>query len=221
MSKQENDQALHWVFPRWTVFLGPLIGVMAGGGLLYAVVFVWFGFSPKTTDVGYAPEQPIPYSHALHVGKLGLDCRYCHTGVEDTAQALVPPTQTCMSCHWSVRAESPKLEALRQSYQTGQPIPWVRVHDLPDYAYFDHSAHVRRGVGCASCHGRVDQMQVVYQHEPLSMSWCLTCHRAPDEFLRPLDQITNMRYPHDPEAARELKEKYQIQPTVYCSTCHR
>jgi hypothetical protein len=112
------------------------------------VLLVWYGFSPKTTDVGYAPEQPVPYSHALHAGEMGIDCRYCHNTVESAAHAAIPPTATCVNCHAKVRARSEKLTAVRSSYATGMPVPWVRVHDLPDYVYFNHSAHVRRGVGC-------------------------------------------------------------------------
>ncbi len=152
----------------------------------------WSGWgSPRrATDVGYAPEQPVPYSHALHAGQLGIDCRYCHNTVETAAHAAVPPTQTCMNCHAAIRKESEKLIPVRASYATGMPIPWVRVHDLPDYVYFNHSAHVRRGVGCVSCHGRVDTMEVVYQAEPLSMGWCLDCHRNPERHLRPVEFVT-------------------------------
>jgi len=121
--------------------------------------------------VGYQPVQPVPYSHALHVGQLGIDCRYCHNTVEVAAQAAIPPTQTCMNCHAKIRAQSPKLLPVRESYATGMPVHWMRVHDLPDFVYFNHSAHVRRGVSCVECHGRVDKMEVVYQQEPLSMGW--------------------------------------------------
>ena len=148
-----EDKSNHiFIFPKWTWVLRPAVAVGAVGGLLYATVVVAFGFSPKATDVGYQPVQPVPYSHALHVGQLGMDCRYCHTTVEHTAAASIPPTQTCMNCHKMVRSGSEKLIPVLESYATGMPVEWIRVHDLPDYVYFNHSAHVRRGVGCVSCH---------------------------------------------------------------------
>ena len=213
-----------FVFPRWANKTRQLAGVALGVTPVYLIAFVWYGFSPKTTDVGYMPEQPVPYSHALHVGELGLDCRYCHNTVEKAAHAAIPPTQTCMNCHQSVRADSPNLLPVRESFASGDSVPWIKVHDLPDYAYFNHSAHVTRGVGCVSCHGRVDQMVEVYQHQPLSMSWCLDCHRAPETHLRPPDQVTNMAWsaPGDPtEYGKALAEQNHIIPPTDCSTCHR
>lgn len=213
-----------FVFPRWANKVVPLAGAILGMAPLYLIGFVWYGASPKTVTVGYAPEQPVPYSHALHAGELGIDCRYCHTTVEDTALAALPPTETCMNCHTRVRANSVKLEALRQSWNAGTPVEWVKVHDLPDYVYFNHSAHVSRGVGCVSCHGRVDQMDVVYQHEELSMGWCLDCHRAPQNHLRPVDQVTNMQWePAEGQLAMgtRLREQNHITSLTDCSTCHR
>lgn len=213
-----------FVFPRWANKTTTLAGVLLGGSPFYLTAFVWYGFSPKTTDVGYMPKQPIPYSHALHAGQLGLDCRYCHNTVEKTGHAAIPPTATCMNCHKSIRSDSPKLLPLRESAATNQPIEWVKVHDLPDYAFFNHSAHVTRGVGCVSCHGRIDQMEEVHQEKPLSMSWCLTCHRAPERYLRPPEEVTNMTWkaPGDPEAyGALLREQNNINPNTSCSTCHR
>jgi hypothetical protein len=222
------------IFPRWVDPLSKvaIAGVVCAGG--WVAMIVAYGFSPKTLDVGYAPVQPAPYSHAMHVGQLGLDCRYCHTSVEDTAHANVPPTQTCMNCHTKVLTTSPKLEPIRQSAATGKPVPWVRVHDLPNYAYFDHSAHVRRGIGCVSCHGRIDTMEVVQQVAPLSMAWCIDCHRHPEKNLRPPAEATNMTWappgkdgkPDDsPENRQAFGEKYReqhkINPPTDCSTCHR
>lgn len=213
-----------FVFPKWTNGIRTVAVVVLVLGGLYVSTVITFGFTPQATNVGYMPEQPIAYSHALHAGKLGMDCRYCHTTVEDSAHASIPPTQTCMNCHASIRPESEKLKALRDSYATGEPIPWVRVHDLPDYAYFNHSAHVRRGVGCVSCHGRIDRMEVVYQDQPLSMQWCLSCHRNPEPHLRPLDTITQMDWvalePQDVLGAR-LRKEYNLNPSQDCSTCHR
>jgi hypothetical protein len=214
------------IFPRWINSLRVALLVGAGGAAAYVGTIITFGFSPQATDVGYQPIQPVPYSHAIHAGKLGMDCRYCHTGVEDTARALVPPTQTCMGCHTNILPDSEKLRPVKHSYQTGEPVHWVRVHDLPDYAYFNHSAHVRRGVGCVECHGRIDKMEVVYQDQPLSMSWCLDCHRDPAPRLRPLDKITDMNWrPEDPDQhaqwARNFMEENKINPSLDCSTCHR
>jgi hypothetical protein len=217
-----------FVFPRWVNLLRPGLAIGLAVVGLYVVVVFAYGASPQTTDVGYAPEQPVPYSHALHAGELGMDCRYCHTTVEVAAGAAIPPTQTCMNCHANIRRDSEKLTPVRERYYeegvaAGMPVEWIRVHDLPDYVYFNHSAHVRRGVGCVSCHGRVDKMEVVYQAEPLSMGWCLDCHRNPEPHLRPLDRITDMSWvPADPiTLGRKLAEQYDIQPSTDCSTCHR
>jgi hypothetical protein len=172
--------------------------------------------------VGYAPEQPVAYSHALHAGELGLDCRYCHVNVEDSAHAMVPPTQTCMNCHARILSDSTKLAAVLESAQRGTSIRWVRVHDLPDYVYFDHGAHVARGVGCASCHGRVDRMERVEQVERLSMGWCLECHRNPAPHLRPLEFVTTMDWQADePGLGERLQQQNNILPSTDCSTCHR
>ncbi len=213
-----------FVFPAWTNALRWWLGAALVGVPVYLGLLVWLGGSPQTTDVGYAPQQPVPYSHALHVRQLGLDCRYCHNTVEVAAAAAIPPTQTCMNCHAKIRAESPKLLPVRESFATGKPVAWVRVHDLPDYVYFNHSAHVTRGVGCVECHGRVDAMEVVSQVAPLSMGWCLDCHRDPDPHLRPPEQVTSMTWtaPGDPrEVGRQLRQAARIDPSTECWTCHR
>ena len=178
----------------------------------------WYYFSPKNLQVGYAPKQPIPYSHELHVGELGLDCRYCHANVERSQEAMIPATQTCMGCHAVVKAESPKLALLRDSWKNGDPVPWVRVHKLPEHAYFDHSAHLAAGVGCVTCHGRVDQMQVVRLEAPLAMGWCLECHRDPASQLRPKSEVTNMTWKRD-EASTVLASVSAA--PEHCSECHR
>jgi menaquinone reductase, multiheme cytochrome c subunit len=215
-----------FVFPRWANKTRALAGVLLGGAPLYLTGIVWYGFSPKTTDVGYEPKQPVPYSHALHAGQLGLDCRYCHNTVEQAAHAAIPATQTCMNCHQSVHTKSEKLAPVRASWETNEPVEWLKVHDLPDYVYFNHSAHVTRGVGCVTCHGRVDQMEEVFQKEPLSMSWCLQCHRNPEPNLRPPEEVTNMTWAPpdgaDPiEYGKMLREKNHLNPPTDCSTCHR
>lgn len=215
-----------FVFPRWANYLLPGIVLIAVGAAAYMPVVVSFGGSPRTTDVGYAPQQPVPYSHAIHVGKLGLDCRYCHTTVEQAGFAALPVTQVCMNCHSTVLADSPKLLKVRESWANGKPIEWVKVHDLPDYAYFNHSAHANKGVGCVTCHGRVDQMDVVRQEKPLSMAWCLDCHREPQKQLRPVEQVTSMSWKAEDQRklGMELKQQYGIRDSAYmtaCSTCHR
>jgi hypothetical protein len=215
-----------FVFPRWANKTRALAGVILGSAPLYLTGLVWYGFSPKTTDVGYEPKQPVPYSHALHAGQLGMDCRYCHNTVEQTAHAAIPPTATCMNCHANIHTASDKLQPVRDSWTSGDPVEWVKVHDLADFVYFNHSAHVTRGVGCVTCHGRVDQMEEVYQKETLSMSWCLTCHRNPEPNLRPPEEATNMTWTHpegvDPiEYGKALREKNNLNPPTDCSTCHR
>lgn len=212
------------LFPRWTnrAPLALIAGLPVVGLTVLFVVFYWF--SPKFTDVGYQPEQPVQFSHALHAGEMGMDCRYCHNTVEQGAHAAVPPTATCMNCHATVLPESERLAPVRASAETGEPIEWVRVHMLPDYAYFDHSAHLAAGVGCSSCHGRVDTMDIVRQDQPLSMAWCLDCHRDADANLRPRSEITNMEWdtatadynPHeDPTRTRD------VSPPLHCGGCHR
>jgi len=213
-----------FIFPKWTDVLRPAVAVGALGGLLYVSVIVAFGFSPQATDVGYAPVQPVPYSHAVHVGQLWVDCRYCHNTVEDTAHAAIPPTQTCMNCHKMVRANSEKLIPVLESYSTGMPVGWIRVHDLPDYVYFNHSAHVRRGVGCVACHGRIDTMEVVTQVKSLSMGWCLECHRNPEQHLRPVEFVTQLDWvPVEDQLVlgQRLRETHNINPPQDCYTCHR
>jgi len=212
------------IFPKWTNQLPTFLALGAFVILTGAVGFIWYFFSPEYTDVGYRPKQPVAYSHKVHAGNLGIDCRYCHTGVESQAQANVPPTRTCMNCHTMVNTDSEKLALVRESFATQQPIEWIRVHNLPDYAYFNHSAHMTAGVGCVSCHGRVDQMEEVTLSEPLSMGWCLDCHRNPDGHLRPLDQVTNMKWepPADQaEFARTVRTEKDINPPTECSGCHR
>ena len=198
------------------------LGGLVVGGVL-TIFLVWYYFSPEFTDVGYAPEQPVPYSHRLHVDELGMDCRYCHNWVEVSEHANVPPTQTCMNCHSQIQTQSINLLPVRESWATGMPIEWVKVHHLPDYAQFSHALHVNNGVGCETCHGRIDQMEVVYQVEPLSMGWCLECHRQPELYLRPDDEITTMGYVQPPDFVERNLERIRregIQPPTNCSACH-
>ena len=229
------------VFSKWTN-LAPAVFFLVIGPVatVLAVFVVWFYFSPWNTDVGYMPEQPLPYSHALHAGELKIDCRYCHTGVERYAKAGIPPTQTCMNCHRAIKTDSPKLALVREScikgYEKGDsmtrdcdadgaPVPWVRVHKIADYAYFDHSAHYQAGVGCESCHGRIDQQVEVYQSKPLSMGWCMDCHNNPTPHLRPKEMVTFMGY--EEQMAKSSATPYgetvegKVNPPIHCGGCHR
>jgi len=212
------------IFPEWTNRL-PILLVTAKGCLVGVIIFgVWYFGSPAYTDVGYRPVQPIPFSHKMHVDSLEIDCRYCHSQVESSPHANVPPTQTCMNCHRMIKADSEKLVPLQQSWTSGRPIAWTRVHKLPDYAYFNHSAHLSAGIGCNSCHGDIAEMEVVTLAEPLSMSWCLDCHRDPGPHLRRHDKLTNTAWlaPEDQAAFATIEiEQKKIDPPVDCSGCHR
>ena len=236
---------------------------------MYAPALIGLGLNPKTLNTNYRPEQPVPYSHELHVGQLGMDCTYCHTSVKDAAFAAIPPTETCLTCHTAVKPNSPKLAPLfRSAYafldatsgkptanagteeapnpvnpNAGMPVRWVKVHDIADYAYFNHAAHVTKGVGCNTCHGRVDRMGEagVHQHASLAMGWCIDCHRAPEKHLRPPSEVTNMAYtPLDDAEVKaqgitdlkqaqllvgsRVKAEYNVHNAAYmqsCSTCHR
>jgi len=194
--------------------------VLAGG--------LWIGAevnrSPYVTDAGVARDQPVPFSHAHHVGGMGLDCRYCHTSVETSAYAGIPPTQTCMNCHSQIWADSPTLEPVRESFRTGRSIRWTRVNDLPDFVYFDHSVHVNKGIGCSTCHGRVDRMPLTWQEASLQMEWCIECHRAPERFVRPQAEVFDAAYEPPPDQLAEgqkLVRAYGLHPRTSCSTCHR
>jgi hypothetical protein len=197
-----------------------LVAVAGGGGALFELI----ADSNYATRQGEAREQPIPFSHAHHVGSMGIDCRYCHSSVENSDWAVIPPTKTCMNCHSQIWINSSTLEPVRESFRTNQSIKWTKVYDLPDYVYFNHSIHVKKGVGCETCHGRIDEQPLTYQQPSLQMRWCLDCHRNPEQHLRPRDQITTMGYvPSEPQeqlGARLVKE-YHVQKLDTCWTCHR
>jgi hypothetical protein len=203
-----------------------LLSVLFLGGLVLTLT-VAIARTPYATGENVIHEQPVQFSHKHHVGDDGIDCRYCHTSVEASAVAGIPPTKTCMNCHSLLFADSPYLEPVRESYRTGKSIEWVKVHRLPDYVYFNHSIHVNKGVGCATCHGQVNQMPLVWQASPLLMEWCLNCHRNPEQYLRPQDQVFNMdwRAPANQlELGRRLSREYRIRSVselTSCSTCHR
>lgn len=184
----------------------------AGVGAIATVVFLigYFGFRNDVLDVGYRPEQPVPFSHKLHAGDLQVSCQYCHGGAEVSAHSPVPTTQTCMNCHTIVRAESPKLKLVRESYETGSPLEWVRIHKVPDYVHFNHSRHIRAQIDCKSCHGPVEQMGVVSQVKSLSMGWCLDCHRNPEKNIvgaRPISGIFTGVY-HDMKNLKDSTYMY-------------
>jgi len=195
------------------------------GGI--ATAGVSYYMTPSYTRVGYAPTQPVPFSHAIHAGQLGIDCRYCHVGVDKGPASTVPTAQTCMNCHNQVKIDSPLLAVVRESYETGEPVPWVKVHQVPDYVYFNHSAHITRGVSCVECHGRVDQMDTVTHSKSLSMSFCLDCHRNPEAAVRPLDKVTDLAWEHPEGKAGQLRDgakfvhDWNIKPPQSCSGCHR
>jgi Cytochrome c7 and related cytochrome c len=178
--------------------------------------------SPYMTNQGIAQVQPVPFSHQHHVGGLGIDCRYCHTSVETSSFAGIPPTSTCMNCHSQIWTNAEMLEPVRASFRTGRPLNWVRVHRLPDFVHFKHDIHIAKGIGCASCHGRIDKMNFVYQASPLTMEWCLNCHRNPEKFVRPRDQVFNMNYvaKNQDELGPQLVEQYGINKMTACSVCH-
>jgi len=197
-----------------------LVAVAAVGGALFELI----ADSTYATRQGDAREQPIPFSHAHHVGSMGIDCRYCHTSVENTDWAPIPQTKICMNCHSQIWINSPTLQPVRDSFITNQSIKWTKVYDLPDYVYFNHSIHIKKGVGCETCHGRIDEQGLTWQEPSLQMRWCLDCHRNPEKNLRPRDQITTMGYvPKEPQeqlGARLVKE-YHVQKLDTCWTCHR
>ncbi|HWX24242.1 MAG TPA: cytochrome c3 family protein [Vicinamibacteria bacterium] len=198
------------------------------GGVFLLMGALWlileFNRSPWYTQAGVAVSQPIPFSHAHHVGGMGIDCRYCHTSVERSAFAGIPPTKTCMNCHAQIWKDSSTLEPVRASFRDGKSIEWNRVHVLADFVYFDHSAHVNKGIGCSTCHGRVDRMPLMWKQNSLQMEWCLECHREPERFVRPKDQVFNIAYEppaNQRELGRKLVEEYHLRPRTSCSACHR
>jgi hypothetical protein len=196
--------------------------VMLLGGLLWTVMM-----SPYYTNVNVTREQPVPFSHKHHAGELGIDCRYCHTSVEKSSFAGVPPTQTCMTCHSQIWTNATMLEPVRASYRSDKSISWTRVYALPDYVYFNHSIHVAKGVGCTTCHGQIAQMPLTYKANTLYMGWCLDCHRQPEKYLRPKSEVFNPNYvppSNQLELGAQLVKDYKIIPLQErqsCSTCHR
>jgi cytochrome c7-like protein len=196
------------------------------GAVFFIGLALWVGYllnaSPYNTRQNVAQAQPVPFSHQHHVAGLGIDCRYCHTSVEVSSFAGIPPSATCMNCHAQIWTGAEMLEPVRASFRDGKPIRWTRVHKLPDFVQFNHSIHVKKGVGCVSCHGRVDQMPLTWQASPLSMEWCLECHRAPEKFLRPRDKVFDLAWQPENQLAtgRQLVKDYHVVSKTHCSTCH-
>ena len=206
---------------------------------IFGAVFILLGIgwaftvlnrSSYVTQANVPREQPVPFSHRHHIGGLGLDCRYCHTSVEDSAFAGIPPTKTCMNCHSQIWSTSPMLEPVRESFRSGKSIKWNRVHKLAGFAYFNHSIHIKKGVGCVTCHGHIDEMPLTWQYSTLQMEWCLACHRAPEKFVRPKERVFDMTWRPENKTESDFMEanaliaKYKIQDKkvlTSCSTCHR
>ena len=196
--------------------------LIAVGGLVFTAILI--GSSSYVTRAKEFVEQPVQFSHLHHVKDDGIDCRYCHTSVETSAFAGIPPTKTCMNCHSQIWSQAPILEPVRSSFREEKPVRWIRVHDLPDFVYFNHSIHIKKGIGCESCHGRIDEMPLTLQQNSLQMEWCLNCHRNPENFVRPRSEIYTMGYkPPVPQSmiGPQLVKEYGIQPNTSCSTCHR
>lgn len=223
------------------------------GSIFFLGFFLWIFStllrSSYATRQGVVLKQPVPFSHDHHVAGLGIDCRYCHTSVETSAFAGIPPTETCMNCHRQIWTNADMLEPVRASYRDNVPIEWTRVHDLPDFVYFNHSVHVAKGIGCATCHGPVDKMPLMYQDASLQMEWCLACHRDPAKNVRPREEVFNLNWdPADPESYKKymqplpaaasapewkpskkdvqalqakLAKDYKVQSLMSCSVCHR
>jgi hypothetical protein len=202
------------------------VSIFGGLALIIALTLVIAGLyrSAYVSEIGVARAQPVPFSHKHHVADDGIDCRYCHTSVETSSFAGIPSTKICMNCHTQIWPDSPALAPVRESFRTGQSIQWTRVHNLPGFVYFDHSIHLHKGIGCATCHGRLDEMPLTWRVNTLYMDWCLECHRAPEQFVRPRAQVFNMEYeaPADQLAlGRRLVKEYGVKPLTGCSTCHR
>jgi Cytochrome c7 and related cytochrome c/Class III cytochrome C family len=202
------------------------VSVFGGIGIIAVLVATLAAINRSSylTEVGVARSQPVQFSHKHHVSDDGIDCRYCHNSVEESSFAGIPSTKICMNCHTQIWPESPILEPVRESFRTGKSLEWTRVHNLPGFAYFDHSIHVHKGIGCVTCHGRVDQMPLMWRENTLYMEWCLECHRNPERFVRPREQVFNMDWqpPVDQiTLGQKLVQEYKIESLTSCSVCHR
>lgn len=214
------------IFPEWSNKV-PLQAIIAIVITVTAIIGgATYYLTPKYSNVGYQPIQPVAFSHSLHAGQLGIDCRYCHTYVDRSEHSNIPSPSTCMNCHNQIRTDSDALAPIRESYESGRPIEWVGVHDAPDYVYFNHAVHVNRGISCVECHGAINQMDVVHQDKSLTMYFCLECHRNPENYIRPLDKVYDLDWkPESKQAQKEMGEKFvhdwRVTPPQSCSGCHR
>ena len=205
------------------VIIVGVVVLVCGAGWATSTIY----WSPYTTYVGVPFDQPVPFSHKHHVGDDGIDCRYCHTSVEKSAFAGLPSTQTCMTCHSQIFNDAPVLAPVRQSFSRSTPLKWNRVHDLPGYVYFDHSIHIAKGIGCSTCHGRIDQMPLTRKTQTLYMKWCLDCHREPQKYIRPRDKVFDVAWQPPPDQqvqGEKLVSRYHVDTTgrlTNCGTCHR
>ena len=214
------------IFPKWSnsVPLHVLVALLLLGGA--ATAGMTYYFTPKYSRVGYQPVQPVAFDHSLHVGQLGMDCRYCHTYVDRSEHSNVPDAATCMNCHSMIKHESPALSPIRASYESGQPVPWVRVHKTPDYVFFNHAVHINRGISCVECHGQVNEMQEVFHAKHLSMDFCLDCHRQPERKIRDLDKVFDLDWREESlglqiERGNKRVQDWKVRPPESCSGCHR
>jgi hypothetical protein len=208
------------IFPKWANQLALKLGLAVVLGGSVALAGIWYYLTPKYSRVGYQPKQPVAFSHKVHSEQLGIDCRYCHNNVDKAWFSNIPAASTCMNCHSLILKDDPRLALVRESASTGKPIPWVQVHKVPDYVYFNHSVHVNRGISCVECHGQINQMDEVAHAKPLSMGFCLDCHRAPEEKIRPVDLVTQLDWKGQVDG-KKLVHDWNVKPGQSCSTCHR
>lgn len=214
------------IFPKWSNLV-PIKIIIALVLILIAVGAGYFYYmTPEYARVGYKPVQPVPFDHALHVDQLGMDCRYCHTYVDRSEHSNIPDSATCMNCHNQVLPDSPALAPVRESYESGEPVEWVRIHKTPDYVFFNHSVHVNRGISCVECHGQINKMETVEHSKSFSMAFCLECHRNPEDAIRPLDKVYDLDWKAEsPEMQKSMGEKFvhdwKVMPPTSCSGCHR
>ncbi|MDQ2947680.1 MAG: cytochrome c family protein [Acidobacteriota bacterium] len=206
-----------------TIFKVCIAGVVLLAASTLAIGYI-IDRGPWITSVRVAPEQPIEFSHKHHAKDDGIDCRYCHTGVETSGFAGLPPTETCMTCHSQIWTNATVTQPIRDSWATGKSIEWTRVHDLPDFVYFNHSIHINKGIGCSTCHGQVNEMPLTYKVNTLNMNWCLNCHRQPERFIRPKSEVFNIDYQYPAnqlDLGRKLVAEYKVHSLTDCVTCHR
>lgn len=214
------------IFPDWSNKAPRNILIALHLVLIVIIVGCTYYFTPKYSDVGYQPIQPVAFDHSLHAGQLGIDCRYCHTYVDRSHHSNIPDSSTCMNCHSQVRADSAALAPIRESFVSGKPVRWVQINATPDYVYFNHAVHVNRGISCVECHGKVNEMPVVFKNKAHTMYFCLECHRTPEKYIRPLDKVYDLNWKAEsPQAQLEMGKKFvhdwKVKPPQSCSGCHR